>query len=96
MVRDGELVFRENSWKAATAASGWKAMVITGNEFEVIGSGAVTVVDAGGITHTNLHDVKEGEGLELHEIRVHLLPAGAHYSLPERKPLALAAGARRG
>jgi cyanophycinase len=72
------------------------AMVITGNEFEVIGSGAVTVVDAGGITHTNLHDVKEGEGLELHEIRVHVLPAGAHYSLPERKPLALAAGARRG
>jgi cyanophycinase len=72
------------------------AIVVTGNEFEVIGSGAVTVVDAGGITHTNLHDVKEGEGLELHEIRVHVLPAGAHYSLPERKPLALAAGARRG
>jgi cyanophycinase len=72
------------------------AIVVTGNEFEVIGSGAVTVVDAGGITHTNLHDVKEGEGLELHEIRVHVLPAGAHYSLPERKPLVVEGITSRG
>jgi cyanophycinase len=72
------------------------AMIVTGNEFEVIGSGAVTVIDAGGITHTNLHDVKDGESLELHEVRLHVLPEGAHYSLPERKPLALAVGARRG
>jgi cyanophycinase len=72
------------------------AMIVTGNEFTVIGSGAVTVVDAGGITHTNLQDVKEGESLELHEVRLHVLPEGAHYSLPERKPLALAVGARRG
>src|SRR5215210_2331035 len=65
------------------------AMIVNGN-------GAVTVIDAGGITHTNLHDVKDGKGLELHEVRLHVLPEGAHYSLPERKPLALAVGARRG
>jgi cyanophycinase-like exopeptidase len=53
------------------------AIVVTGDEFEVMGSGAVAVVDAGGITHTNLHDIKEGEGLELHDVRVHVLPAGA-------------------
>lgn len=72
------------------------AIVVAGNEFEVIGSGAVTVIDAGGITHTNLHDIKEGEGLELHDIRVHVLSAGAHYSLPERKPLVLEGSTRKG
>lgn len=72
------------------------AVVVTGDEFEVIGSGAVTVIDAGGITHTNLHEVKEGEGLELHDICVHVLPQGARYSLSDRKPLALEAVARRG
>jgi cyanophycinase len=72
------------------------AMVVTGNEFEVIGSGAVTVIDAGGITHTNLHELKKGESLELHDICVHVLPEGAHYSLTERKPLVLEGAARRG
>jgi cyanophycinase len=70
------------------------AIVVNGDEFEVIGSGAVTVIDAGGITHTNLHDIKEGEGLELHDVRVHVLPAGAHYSLPQRRPLVLEGSAR--
>jgi cyanophycinase len=72
------------------------AMIVTGNEFEVIGSGAVTVIDAGGITHTNLHELKKGESLELHNICVHVLPEGAHYSLTERKPLVLEGAARRG
>lgn len=72
------------------------AMVVTGDEFEVIGSGAVTVVDAGAITHTNLADVKGGEGIELHDICVHVLPAGAHYSLTQRKPLVLEGKAGRG
>jgi cyanophycinase len=65
------------------------AMVVKGNEFEVIGSGAVTVIDAGGITHTNLHELKKDESLELHDICVHVLPEGARYSLSERKPLVL-------
>jgi cyanophycinase len=71
------------------------AIIVTGNEFEVIGSGAVTVIDAGGITHTNLHELKKDRGLELHDICVHVLPEGAHYSLSERRPLVLE-GARTG
>jgi cyanophycinase len=65
------------------------AMIVINNEFEVIGSGAVTVIDAGGITHTNLHELKDDEGIELHNICVHVLPEGARYSLSERKPLVL-------
>ncbi|HEY0098471.1 MAG TPA: cyanophycinase [Pyrinomonadaceae bacterium] len=67
------------------------AMVVNRNEFEVIGSGAVTIIDAGGITHTNLHEIRKEEGIELHNIRVHILPRGARFSLTERKPLALEA-----
>jgi cyanophycinase len=67
------------------------AIVVAGNEFEVIGSGAVTIIDAGGITHTNLHELQKDEGLELHNVRVHILPKGARFSLTERKPLALEA-----
>ena len=72
------------------------ALVVAGNEFEVMGSGAVTVIDAGGITHTNLHELQKNEGLELHNVRVHVLPSGARFSLTERKPLVLeAAGQER-
>jgi cyanophycinase len=67
------------------------AMVVDRDEFEVIGSGAVTIIDAGGITHTNLHELRKNEGLELHDIRVHILPSGARFSLTGRKPLALEA-----
>lgn len=67
------------------------AIIVAGNEFEVIGSGAVTIIDAGGITHTNLHELRKSEGLELHNVRVHILPQGARFSLAERKPLALKA-----
>jgi cyanophycinase len=70
------------------------AIVVAGNEFEVIGSGAVTIIDAGGITHTNLHELQKDEGLELHNVRVHILPGGARFSLSERKPLALEAMAQ--
>jgi cyanophycinase len=67
------------------------ALVVAGNEFEVIGSGAVTIIDAGGITHTNLHEIQQNEGLELHNVLVHIPPQGARFSLTERKPLALEA-----
>lgn len=71
------------------------AMVVDGDEFEVIGSGAVTIIDAGGITHTNLHELRKNEGLELHNVRVHILPRGARFSLTERKPLALEEAGQR-
>ncbi len=55
----------------------------------------MTVIDAGGITHPNLHEVGKDESLELHNICVQVLPEGAHYSLSERKPLVLEGATRR-
>jgi cyanophycinase len=72
------------------------AMVVTNNEFEVVGSGAVTVIDASGITHTNLHELRRDESLELHNLCVHILPEGARYSFAQRIPLVLEEASRRG
>jgi cyanophycinase len=45
---------------------------------EVIGSGAVTVID-GSRMHSNFLDVDGGETLELENVVLHLLPAGRRY-----------------
>ena len=65
------------------------ALVITNHHFDVIGEGAVTVVDAGAISHTNLPDIKEGEGLALYDVRVHVLPAGCRFDLANRRPVVI-------
>jgi cyanophycinase len=63
------------------------ALVITNHHFEVIGEGAVTVVDAGAISHTNLPDLKEGDGLAIYGVKVHVLPAGCKFDLDMRRPI---------
>jgi cyanophycinase len=62
-------------------------ILVRGGEFKVIGSGAVTVIDAGMTTYTNLHDLERGQNLELHDVLIHILPAGARFSLSERRPV---------
>jgi cyanophycinase len=68
------------------------AMLIQDNEFTVMGSGAVSVIDAGPMSHTNLSELKHGGGLELHGLTFHILPAGGRYDLLGRRPLAKKAG----
>jgi cyanophycinase len=63
------------------------AMVMTSNQFEVIGSGSVTVIDAGDITYTNLPDLKKKDSLSLYNIKVHVLSEGHKYDLSNREPI---------
>jgi cyanophycinase len=63
------------------------AMVLSDDRFEVFGAGAVIVIDAGPMTHTNLNSIEHGERLELHDLVVHVLPSGAQYDLAARRPL---------
>jgi cyanophycinase len=60
------------------------AMIINKDEFEVIGDGAVTVIDGGGMTYTNAPDVRQGSNLALADVRVHILPEGYKFNLHER------------
>jgi cyanophycinase len=57
-------------------------VVERGVGIEVLGEGAVTVVD-GRTMLTNIADIKERDTPELIDVRLHLLPAGASYKLPD-------------
>jgi cyanophycinase len=71
------------------------AMLVEGDKFEVVGDGAVTVVDGGAMSFNNLPYVGEDESLALFDIKVHVLPAGCGFSLSERKPFSVKTWAGR-
>jgi len=56
-------------------------VVERGVGIEVLGEGAVTIVD-GRTMVTNVADIAEHETPELIDVRLHLLPAGSKYRLP--------------
>lgn len=62
------------------------AIVVQGEQFRVIGSGAVTVVDGSTITHSNVADAGTDEVLSLFDVRLHVLCAGNTFSLSSRRP----------
>lgn len=63
------------------------ALVAKDGIFEVIGRGAVTVIDAGELTYTNVPDLREDEGLALYNIKMHILTAGHRFNMHERQPV---------
>ncbi len=54
------------------------------NVFEVIGSGTVTVVDAGDMTYSSMWQARGGESLSLLGLRVDVLGEGCRYDLANR------------
>jgi cyanophycinase len=63
------------------------AMLVNKTEFEVAGSGAVTVIDAGAMTYTSLPYAEEEKNLSLFGVRVHVLSAGHRFDLAAREPV---------
>jgi cyanophycinase len=63
------------------------ALVVNKTEFEVIGEGAVTVIDAGAMSYTNLPYAEECGGLALYGVTVHVLSAGYKFDLANRTPI---------
>jgi cyanophycinase len=63
------------------------ALVVREAVFEVIGEGAVTILDAGASTHSNALSIKRNEPLALCGIRLHVLPAPYRFDLRRRAPL---------
>ncbi len=55
--------------------------------FEVIGKGTITIIDPGGLTHTNYSEVKELTPLSLHNLTVHVLSQGDRYNYQRRTVL---------
>lgn len=63
------------------------AIVVNNNQFEVIGEGAVTVVDLAEMTHTNLGQILKDEDLALCGVRLHILPHGYRFDMRSRTPI---------
>lgn len=63
------------------------AIVVSDDKFEVIGEGAVTVVDESGITHSNIDEILKDEALAVCGARLHILPHGYKFDLKTRKPI---------
>lgn len=60
------------------------AVIVEGQHFRVLGRGAVSVVDAGVLTHSNLESVGRDESLALCGIQLHILPDGYGFDLHNR------------
>ena len=61
-------------------------VVITeGNQLEVVGSGAVVIVDGRDILHTNITDVGLGEPIAVENLKVSIMVRGNRFLLKQRK-----------
>ena len=63
------------------------AAIVEDEAFEVIGSGAVYVVDGSQVSHCNLAEAEPERVLSMHGVTVHVLGTGDRYDLAERKPV---------
>ncbi len=63
------------------------ALVVQGERFTVLGSGAVTVIDAGDATYNDVLERREAQHVALCDVRLHVLTAGLGFDLVERAPL---------
>lgn len=63
------------------------AILVNDTEFRVLGTGSVIIVDGGSMTHNNLNELDHGQPLELHDLTLHVLPAGARFDLEKQRPI---------
>jgi cyanophycinase len=63
------------------------AVIVDGDEFEVVGQGSVTVVDESAATHNNLEGLLRDEGLAVCDVKLHILPQGYRFNLKTRRAI---------
>jgi cyanophycinase len=62
------------------------ALVLENEQFQVIGSGCVYVVDGAGVTYSNIAEAKPERSLSMYDIRMHVLSSGDTFDLSRRRP----------
>ena len=63
------------------------AIVVENDVLRIVGTGSVTVIDAGDLTYTNLAHLNKNDMLTLHGIKVHVLSTGYRFDLKNWVPL---------
>lgn len=64
------------------------AFIDENNEFTVVGSGAITVVDPSDIEYSSMAEARSGDALTLLNLKVHILAAGSRYNISDRQAFA--------
>jgi cyanophycinase len=63
------------------------AIVVSGREFTVFGSGAVYIVEGAGVTRSNIAEGEEKRTLSMFDVRLHILSQGDRFDLDKRRPI---------
>ena len=63
------------------------AIILQGEAFSVIGSGAVYVIDAEGVTASNIAEGRADTTLSMFDVRLHVLASGDGLNLTTRRPM---------
>lgn len=69
------------------------AILVQGGVGEVLGVGAVYIVDGEGATHSNVAEAKAEAALSIHDVRMHVLSSGDAFDFDSRRPRAKGASA---
>ncbi|NJO41840.1 MAG: cyanophycinase [Cyanobacteria bacterium CRU_2_1] len=70
------------------------AIVVDGNEFEVVGEGAVTIVDESDTTYNNLDIARDDEPMSVFGVKLHILSDGCRFNTLTRQPIPAICGQR--
>jgi cyanophycinase len=62
------------------------ALLVEGDEGQVLGAGAVYVVDGEQATHSNIAEARSDHALSLFDVRMHVLSSGDRFHFGERRP----------
>lgn len=68
------------------------AIEVGADRFEVLGSGAVYIVDGADVSHSNIAEAEPDRTLSLFDVTMHVLSAGDRFSIAERRPLIAESG----
>jgi cyanophycinase len=62
------------------------AIVVTGDTFRVVGSGAVYLVDAGAVTYSDVAETGTSAAPSIYDLKLHVLGEGERFNLKARRP----------
>lgn len=62
------------------------AIMVEGDDFRVLGSGAVYVLDGEDVTQSNIAEGRAEHALSIYDVRLHVLSAGDAFDLRTRRP----------
>jgi cyanophycinase len=62
------------------------ALLVEGDRGEVLGAGAVYIVDGEAATHSNIAEARSENALSMFDVRMHVLAHGDSFDFPGRRP----------